>query len=217
MKFLARHWYDIGGGLSILVLFYLFQVKGLTHYDYVMWLSLVSLFLHQLEEYRIAGTFPGMINRVMYNSDLPDRYPLNAKTAFYVNVLVGWLFYFLAALLGQKAIWLGIATIMVSIGNTVAHITVFNIKGRTIYNAGMATCWLLFVPCIYYFFMIIHGERLVTVVDYLIGVPLGIVLNVVGILKLIDWLADKETQYIFEQRNLLPCDRQTGTIYETTA
>jgi hypothetical protein len=215
MKFLSRHWYDIGGGLSLLVLVYLFEATGLTKYDYVMWLSLVSLFMHQLEEYRIAGTFPGMINRVMYNSDLPDRYPLNAKTAFYVNVLVGWLSYFLAALAGQKAIWLGIATIMVSIGNTVAHTIVFNVKGKTVYNAGLATCWLLFVPCIYYFFSIIHEEKLVSVLDYLIGVPLGLEFNVVGILKLIEWLADKETQYFFDQRNLLPNDRRRSNANES--
>jgi len=172
-----------------------------------MWLSLVSLFLHQLEEYRIVGTFPGMVNKVMYNSDLPDRYPLNALTSVYVNVLVGWLFYFLAALLGEKAIWLGIATIVVSIGNTVAHTTVFNIKGKTIYNAGLATSWLLFVPCIYLFFTTIHHENLVTVTDYLIGVPLGLLLNFVGIMKLIEWCSDKETTYVFEQRNLLKNDR----------
>jgi len=207
MKFISKHWYDIGGFLAILVLAYVYQAKDLTYYNYVMWLSLVSLFLHQLEEYRIVGTFPGMVNRVMYNSDLPDRYPLNAKTAVYVNVLVGWLFYFLAALLGQNAIWLGIATIVVSIGNTVAHTTVFNIKGKTIYNAGLATSWLLFVPCIYLFFTTIHHENLVTVTDYLIGVPLGLLLNFVGIMKLIEWCSDKETTYVFEQRNLLKNDR----------
>ncbi len=207
MKFISKHWYDIGGFLAILVLAYIYQAKDLTYYNYVMWLSLVSLFLHQLEEYRIVGTFPGMVNRVMYNSDLPDRYPLNAKTAVYVNVLVGWLFYFLAALLGQNAIWLGIATIVVSIGNTVAHTTVFNIKGKTIYNAGLATSWLLFVPCIYLFFTTIHHENLVTVTDYLIGVPLGLLLNFVGIMKLIEWCSDKETTYVFEQRNLLKNDR----------
>jgi hypothetical protein len=208
MKFITKHWFDIGAGLTVLVLIYLFQAKDLTNYDYVMWLSLVSLFLHQLEEYRLVGTFPGMVNRVMYKSDIPDRYPLNALTSVYVNVLVGWLSYFFAALFGQQAVWLGIATILVSLGNTVAHTTVFNIKGKTFYNAGLATSWLLFAPCIYFFFKTIHAEHLVTLKDYLIGVPVGIVLNVIGILKLIDWFADKDTKYIFEQRNLLPFDRQ---------
>jgi hypothetical protein len=210
MKFLTKHWFDIGAGLTVLVLIYLFQAKDLTNYDYVMWLSLVSLFLHQLEEYRLVGTFPGMVNRVMYKSDIPDRYPLNALTSVYVNVLVGWLSYFLAALFGQHAVWLGIATILVSLGNTVAHTIVFNVKGKTFYNAGLATCWLLFAPCIYYFFKTIHTEQLVTLTDYFIGIPLGIVLNVIDILKFIDWFADKDTKYVFDQRNLLPLDRQSN-------
>lgn len=207
MKFISKHWYDAGGILTVLVFVYLFQSEGLTNYDYLMWFSLVSLFLHQLEEYRIVGTFPGMVNRIMYNSEIPDRYPLNAKTAVFINVLIGWFSYFLAAFLGQKAVWLGIATILISLGNTIAHTTVFNIKGKTIYNAGLATCWLLFAPCIYFFFTIIHKDNLVTITDYLIGIPLGIILNVVGILKFIDWFADKETDYVFDQRNLLPSDR----------
>src|SRR3982751_4460196 len=122
MNWLRKHWYDLGGFLSLIVFIYLFiSHKNLTGYQILMWLSLISLFLHQLEEYRIAGTFPGMVNTVMYASKIPDRYPLNANTAFYVNVVIGWTFYFLAAILAEKAIWLGIATIMVSIGNVVAH------------------------------------------------------------------------------------------------
>ena len=208
IKLITKHWYDVGAGLSIFVLIYLFYAKNLTNYDYVMWLSLVSLFLHQLEEYRLVGTFPGMINRVIYNSDLPDRYPLNALTSVYLNVLGGWISYFLAALLGQNAVWLGIATILVSLGNTIAHTIVFNIKGKTFYNAGLATCWLFFAPCIYSFFTTIHKEHLVTLTDYLIGVPLGIAFSVIGFLKFVDCFADKETKYFFEQRNLLPRDRK---------
>lgn len=209
MDFLRKHWFDLGGLFAIFIalgLFYFYPL--MTNYQLLMWLSLVSLFLHQLEEYRVDGTFPGMVNRAMYNSDMPDRYPLNTNTSLYVNVFVGWVPYLLAAILGEKAVWLGIATIIVSLGNTVAHTTVFNIKGKTIYNAGLATSWLLFAPCIYFFFTLIDKENLVTLIDYLIGIPLGIILNVVGIIKLIDWLADKNTSYIFEQRNLLPQDRK---------
>ncbi|MDR3025041.1 HXXEE domain-containing protein [Chryseobacterium sp.] len=208
MNFLRKHWYDIGGILAILVLAYIYvDFKSLSHYQLLMWLSLVSLFFHQLEEYRIAGTFPGMINTAIYHSDIPDRYPLNPNTSLYVNVIVGWLFYFLAAVFAEKAVWLGLATIVVSIGNIIAHTFLFNIKGKTLYNAGLITSLLLFVPCIYFFFSIVYEDHLIKAKDYFIGVPLGIVLNVIGILKLIDWMADKNTKYVFEQRNLLSRDR----------
>jgi len=204
MDRLRKHWYDLGGILSVIVLIYVFlNATSLSNYKLLMWLSLVSLFFHQMEEYRIAGTFPGMMNKVMFHSEMPDRYPLNTNTALIVNVAVGWIFYFLAAFFGEKAIWLGMATILVSLGNFIAHTFLFNIKGKTFYNAGMITSWILFAPCVYYFFRIIYANNLVTVSDYLAGIPLGIALNVIGILKLIDWLKDKNTSYIFEQRNVL--------------
>lgn len=210
MNTMRKHWFDIGGALSVLVLGYVFiNLSNLTHYQLLMWLSLVSLLFHQLEEYRIVGTFPGMVNTVMYKSDMPDRYPLNTNTSVYVNVFMGWSAYLFAAVAAEKAIWLGLATIFVSLGNTVVHTTVFNIKGKTIYNAGLATSWLFFAPCIFFFFKIVHAEYLISTTDYLIGIPLGIALNVIGIMKVIDWMADKNTQYIFDQRHLLAKDRKS--------
>lgn len=209
MRFLRKHWYDIGGGLGIVtLLFVLFFSPTMSDYQVLMWLSLVSLFFHQMEEYRIAGTFPGMINRVMFKSNLPDRYPLNSNTSFIINVLIGWTIYLLAALAGTQAIWLGLAAILVSFGNVIAHTVVFTIKGKMIYNAGLVTSWLLFVPCIFFFFKIVHDGSLATATDYLIGIPLGLLINIVGVLQLIGWLADKNSPFIFEERNLLPCDRK---------
>lgn len=208
MELLRRNWYDLGGLLAVVVLAYLFTSSStLSNYKILMWLSLVSLFFHQLEEYRIVGTFPGMANSYLFNSKIPDRYPINVNTAFYVNVVFGWTFYFFAAVLGEKAIWFGMATILVSFGNVVAHTFVFNIKGKTLYNAGLATCWLLFVPCIYFFVSITTNNNLASPTDYWIGIPLGLLLNYIGIIKLINWLANKNTTYIFPARNLLPKDR----------
>ena len=208
METLRRHWYDFGGFFAILVLVFVFVRKGnLSSYQLLLWLSLLSLFLHQLEEYRFVGTFPGMLNRVMFHSDFPDRYPLNTNTSVIINVVVGWGVYFLAAMLAEKAIWLGMATILVSAGNFFAHTFVFNLKGKTFFNAGMFSSWLLFVPCVFFFFQIVYAENLISITDYFIGVPLGFVLNFIGILKLIDWLKNENTNYIFPQRNLLPEDR----------
>lgn len=211
MNFLRNHWYDIGGiiGIPVLSLLILFH-SNLTHYQLLMWLSLISLFAHQLEEYRIAGTFPGMINKIMFKSNIPDRFPLNSNTALLINVAVGWSIYILAALTGEHLIWLGLVSMIISLGNCIAHIFIFNFKGKTFYNAGLATCWLLFLPCIYFFFRIVIKENLASSTDYLIGIPLGILINVAGVVKPITWLADKNTPYLFEQRQLLPADRKAG-------
>ena len=208
MDFLRNHWYDIGGILGVIALLLVGLLSSnLSHYQLLMWLSLASLFFHQVEEYRAPGTFPGMLNRVMFKSDFPERYPLNSYTSLVINVGVGWTLYVLAALTGERFIWLGMTAILVSLGNFVAHTFIFNIKGKTIYNAGMATTWLFFAPCVYFFFKIINEEQLASTTDYLIGIPFGIIINIFGVFKPISWLADKNTKYIFKNSQLLLKDR----------
>jgi hypothetical protein len=138
MNFMRLHWFDIGLVLAFFTGGIVFLNK-LNPLSLLLWVSLISLFLHQFEEYRYPGYFPGMMNTVMFSSKQPDRYPLNTNTAFIINIFVGWLSYFFAAVFGEKALWLGIATILVSVGNFIAHTFLFNIKGKTRYNPGMFT------------------------------------------------------------------------------
>lgn len=209
MDFLRAHWYDLGGIFGVLVLSLLaFFHRAMAPYEILQWLSLVALFCHQLEEYRVVGTFPGMVNKVMFKSRIPDRYPLNTNTALVINVWLGWTLYLVAAIFGQKLIWLGMAATLVSLGNIAAHTILFNIKGRPLYNAGLVTCWLCFAPCVFYFFQIIHSENLVAPVDYFIGISLGLAINIFGVFKPISWLADRNTTYVFKRSQLLPSDRQ---------
>jgi hypothetical protein len=67
MNFLRKHWYDLGGLFAIILIGYVFfNYPLMSNYQLVMWISLITLFFHQLEEYRIVGTFPGMINYLMF-------------------------------------------------------------------------------------------------------------------------------------------------------
>lgn len=209
VNFLRNHWYDIGGVIGIIILGGVFLfLPDISNYQLLMWLSLIALFFHQVEEYRVPGTFPGMVNRVMFSSNMPDRYPLNSNTSFIINVEIAWSLYLLAAITGERLVWLGMATILVSLGNIIAHTFIFNIKGKMIYNAGLATSWLFFAPCVFFFFKIIHDENLATTSDYLIGVPLGILINIIAVIKLITWLRDRNTTFVFKTWQLLPRDRK---------
>lgn len=206
-NWLRMHWFEVGIFFSIPIIVYLITSK-VSEIGFILWVSLITLFIHQFEEYRYPGYFPGMINVAMFASSTPDRYPFNANTAFIVNTIVGWLFFFLAAVFADSLIWLGIATILVSVGNVVAHTFLFNIKGKTIYNPGMGTALILFLPLTLYFFYILVTKNLASPVDYVLGIVLGIVLNYVGIIKLIDWLKDENTSYIFPKRCLIPSMRK---------
>lgn len=203
MNFMRYHWFDLGLALALGAGVYLL-VTPLSQLSLLLWLSLIALFVHQFEEYRYPGYFPGMMNLTMFASTQPDRYPLNANTSFIVNVVVGWLFYFLAAVFAEKAVWLGIATILVSLGNFVAHTFLFNLKGKSFYNPGMLTADILFLPIVVYFFIFIIQGSLATPFDWILGIGLGIALNYIGILKLIEWLKDEDTPYVFPQRFLPP-------------
>jgi hypothetical protein len=207
MNFMRHHWFDVGLvlalGVSIFLLFTMLSPVSL-----LLWISLIALFIHQFEEYRFPGYFPGMVNLTLFASKQPDRYPLNTNTALIVNVIVGWFFYFLAAVLSERGIWLGIATMLVSIGNIVAHTFLFNLKGKTIYNPGMVTADILFLPLAVSFFQRIVQANSVTSLDWIVGIGLGLALNYIGILKLIDWLKDEQTTYIFPKRCLPPAIRE---------
>lgn len=199
IKFVGQHWYDFGGLLLLaIVSFLIFNHESLSQLRVILLISFISLLLHELEEYRFPGSFPHMINTVMFHSDTPDRFPLNTKTAFIINVCLGWSIYILAILFADNALWIAISSLMVSLGNIFAHTFLFNIKGKTFYNSGMVTALLLFVPIIIYFLFYIHQNNIVHTTDYIIGILLGILFNYFGILKLIDLLKNKNTQYIFK-------------------
>ena len=191
MNFMRLHWFDVGFALAVITGGFLLLLK-LNPLPLLLWVSLISLFLHQFEEYRYPGYFPGMMNTVMFSSKQPDRYPLNTNIAFIINVCIGWLSYLLAAIFAEKAIWLGIATILVSVGNFIAHTFLFNIKGKTLYNPGLFTAIVLFLPISVYFGYLLIQGNVAMPVDWAVGIILGVVLNVVGILKLIDWLKNHQ-------------------------
>ena len=207
MNFLRQHWFDLGLALALIVAAFLF-FGNVSPLAWLLWVNLISLFLHQFEEYRYPGYFPGMLNTVLYGSPHPDRYPLNTNTAFIVNVVVAWLAYSLAAFFAETFILLGIATILVSAGNVVAHTILFNIRGKSLYNPGLLTSLLLFLPIVIDFFYLVIQGNLATPIDWVLGLVLGVVLNYIGILKLIDWLKDANTRYIFPERSLLPSMRK---------
>lgn len=208
MTFLRLHWFDLGGFIAVAAGIWLSLIwVDVGWYERLCWLSLIALCGHQLEEYRVVGTFPGMLNGTVFGSDRPDRFPLNTNTALIINVGIGWTFYLGAVAAGQHAIWLGIATMCVNFGNAIAHLIVFNIKGRTLYNPGMATGTLFFLPLVVFFAIVVVRSDLTTATDWIIGIALGIALNVFGLVKLLLWLADRNTPWAFPQRCLLPADR----------
>ena len=198
IHYLRNHWLGLGIAIAFAVItFLLLGARSISSFQLFLWVSFISLLLHQFEEYRFPGYFPEMVNAVMFGSKRPDRYPLNTNTALVVNVYLGWSLYLLAALFAERAVWLATASIVVSTGNVIAHTFIFNFKGRTFYNPGMATAVFLFFPISAYYFYFVERSGLSRTVDYVIGITLGLIINYVGVIKAIDWLKDEHTSYVF--------------------
>lgn len=209
MDWFRKHWFDVGGMIAVFLSIFLWAKQDqLSEFQMFLWLHVIALLLHQLEEYRFPGTFPGMLNSSLFHSEIPDRYPLNPNTALYIN-LSGCLLYFLAAIFGESAIWLVLMTVFISAGNVIAHTLLFNIKGRTVYNAGMVTALLCFIPCIYLFIKINEQQNLLSKEDYWVGVPLGIVANF-SIIWVIKHFANRDSNFSFPERNMIRKQSQSN-------
>lgn len=199
MRFFRNHWFHVGFVIAIVFSVYLlFEGHRLSSFRILLSISFIGLLLHQFEEYVLPGHFPHMINTAMFHSKTPNRYPLNPNTALIINVLLGWLLYILAIVFADHAVWLAVTSIMISVGNIIAHTFLFNIKGKTIYNPGMATALGIFLPTTIIFFQFVIQTNLLDVNNFIIGLVLGIILNYFGVLKMITLLANKNTPYSFK-------------------
>lgn len=207
--FLRYHWFDVGIVLAACVGVYLIMVRPASQIVLLLWAALAATFIHQFEEYRYPGYFPGMFNSVFFSSKKPDRYPLNANSALVVNLTVGWFAYFLAAAFNLSALWLGIAMMFAAFGQFIIHGLVFNIQGRMHYNPGMVTSIILYVPLAAYFFYLVITTRAASSLDWILGVLMGVALAYFGILKSVDWMKDENTPYVFPARFLMPAKQKT--------
>lgn len=192
MNWIYRNWQKLGLGFAVvLAIGLLLFHQDIDSFRIVLIISLITLFLHQFEEYQLPGHFKEMVNRVMFGSKKPEHYPLNPRTAFIINVIIGWGSYTLAIIFGASAIWLATATVMISLGNVFAHSLMFNIRGKTLYNPGMASSLIIFLPFVIYFVYYCASNDLFTTANLIVGIILGLIMNYFGVIKLITLLADK--------------------------
>ena len=202
IKSFERQWFDFGALLGVVLGLWLIINGGqLDQVSLILWVSLLTLFAHQVEEWRWPGWFPGMLNVVLFRSNDPYRYPLNVRSGLVVNVGVGWLAYTAAAWFGESALWLALATILVSVGNCVLHLLVIPIRGKMLYNPGAVTSLVLFLPVSVWFFRAVGPMMLVT--DLVIGLLVGVVLNVGGVIGVIHSLRNPQAPP-FESRQVEP-------------
>src|SRR5271155_150126 len=94
MRFLRRHWYDVGLVAAVLAVVALLVLwRDMDVLQRLLLANFVMLLIHQFEEYGLPGGEPAIMNIALRNSLVPDRYPLNQNSAMIVNVLAAYGFY----------------------------------------------------------------------------------------------------------------------------
>ena len=199
MKFLRRHWYEIGGIVAIgaivcLVIFWN-QMDILRR---LMLMSFAAFLLHEFEEYRFPGGFPAVWNIVFNNSDVPDRYPLNQNSTMIVNLMLAYIVYLLPVLF-PNVIWLGLAPILMGLTQFFVHGIVLNTKMKSLYNPGLAVVVFIQIPLGIYYIWHITSNGLAQGVDWLLAVVYMILATGATLGWLLNRLARRDSKFRFDE------------------
>lgn len=146
MNFIRDHWFYLGLIFFVFLAFYgTLERTSLSSYKILLLASLMSLPLHQFEEYALPGGGPLVINKVFWGEKKDFmNYPGNWNSIMIVN-LSAYIFY-IAAFLLSHVYWLGLSIMLFNLFQVLGHGLEMNIKGKTWYNPGMATSIFLFLP-----------------------------------------------------------------------
>ncbi|EIW18743.1 MULTISPECIES: HXXEE domain-containing protein [Pelosinus] len=204
MNYLRKYWQDIGGivALAVCIGLLIFH-PNMQEINVILWLSFVAILVHQFEEYRWPGFFPGIFNIVIFKSSIPDKYPLNGQSAMVINGLIAYGFYLLPIFFTDQ-IWLGLAPVLMGFFQLIWHGLFANIKIKGIYNPGLLAVLLLHVPIGTWYINYITMHGLVTAIDWMLGITYFAVATYILIVKDNMWMKDEQSKFSFTKKQLGP-------------
>lgn len=177
-------WQTTGGLLApailMILLIQIFTNPHLDLYQWLMWLHVPLLFIHEYEEYVITPDgFKKFVNtHTLISLDPPQEdSPANDEMIFTINI-VGWIWAITGALLAQIAPWVGAGFLILQILiNCITHTVVFQLR-RKAYNPGLATTLVLLIPYITFVFWYVVSRDVFTTIDWVLTFVLGIGVSV---------------------------------------
>lgn len=210
MDMYRKHWQDIGGVLAMLITGSLALFgKRLSRPRLFSALNLAAMLVHQFEEYRFPGTFPGQFNGGLFKSKKPDRYPMNTHTAMVVNVGFFDSFYLLSVLFPRK-VWLGLSPVLLGFFQALGHALLFPRLVGARYSAGALSAMFLHVPFGIAYLRALQEEQPPTRSDWIKAILLLPLFLVVGVVVPQQLLKDKESPYRFTEEQVGPYGRNGG-------
>ena len=147
MTWYRHNWYYVGGVIFALLAFGLGLFGDmLDPMRRIMIVLYMCLLAHQFEEYAVPGGFPSAWNvGVSGEQESGDRYPLNTKSAFIVNICCAYPIYFIGILFSHVHI-ISIFVAYFTMLQILMHGGLMNKKMGTLYNPGVATALFVMLP-----------------------------------------------------------------------
>jgi hypothetical protein len=202
-KFYSKNWYYIGGILFVALAYLVgFFGEAFNPLSKILTLSFMALLVHQFEEYALPGGFPAIMNSAwMGEKDVPDRYPLNRKSCFIVNIIGAYPFYILPILF-PNLIWLGLAQVLFGMAQISVHGILINVKMKSWYNPGLAAVVFLHWPIGIYYIWYVYANGLIQPWHWIVGVGLTVLVAILIVNLPVQLLKDKDTEYAFSTEEM---------------
>src|SRR5215469_6427785 len=146
MKFIRRHWYNIGLLIAIIsAIFLAYNWNNMGILQRLLLLNFIAICIHTFEEFGFPGGEPAIMNMVLYNSPHPiNCYPINQNNAMITNY-IGYIYYLIPVFF-PNIFWLAMGPVLFGFGQIVVHGIVTPKKLGQFYNPGLGAVLLGHTP-----------------------------------------------------------------------
>ncbi len=116
----------------------------LTEIQFLLWIHLALLLLHQFEEYVYPGGFKRFYNENIWRKSFLTRNPLSNSGIILVNIGLAWTVYLYSAITHETQLWLALGLLGITILNGLLHTILGMVQKQ--YNPGFITGLFLCIP-----------------------------------------------------------------------
>ncbi|MCX6284001.1 MAG: HXXEE domain-containing protein [Bacteroidetes bacterium] len=149
MQKINRFWQSANLFLApVLLVVLIYYKNSMPFYQFLLWLHLPFLMLHECEEYVLSPlSFKEFFNlKSPFGSKTDPNFPLDEGYVFQVNIVIAWPVIIIGALLANIAPWVGFSMMIFELTvNNFMHTIIFQ-SAKPTYNPGLITNSILLLP-----------------------------------------------------------------------
>jgi hypothetical protein len=157
---------------------------GLNMYQWLLWLHLPIIMIHEFEEYIFPGGFKNFFNtRTIFSPDeIKEETPVSEAYIFFVNPVLIWPWAIIGAVFYTLP-WIGFSLIIFQfVINNVQHAVLFQLKHKG-YNPGLFTTLFVLIPYCTLVMWYVIANNILTTSDWIFSflVCAGVVVTLMAI------------------------------------